>query len=140
MVSKLLLVEDDPGEREVMVEAIRSVSDAEVIVASDGREALDWLRRNGPDTHRAPAAVFLDLGMPNVDGLEVLREFHRLADAGRVPVVVFTAASGQADVYLGYHLGAKAFVVKPPTPAKLREVARVAAAFWLHNNVRPPVP
>ena len=138
MTAKLLLVEDDRVERALMIEAIKGVSDADVVVMGDGRQALEYLRKNGPDSPDAPAVVFLDLSMPVVDGLGVLREFQRQANADRVPVVIFTASDAEADRDLGYEFGANAFVMKPMTPAKLQEVVQAAAAFWLHSNVRPP--
>ncbi len=108
MTAKLLLVEDDRVERALMIEAIKGVSDADVVVMGDGRQALEYLRKNGPDSPDAPAVVFLDLSMPVVDGLGVLREFQRQANADRVPVVIFTASDAEADRDLGYEFGANA--------------------------------
>lgn len=139
MNPKVLVVEDDGFESELMVEAIASVSDADIVVKPDGRAALDYLRDHGPDTHAAPAVVFLDLGLPRVGGLELLREFQGTADARRVPIVVFTDSLAPADRYLSYHLGANAFVVKPSSPEQMRAAVRAAAAFWLRSNVRPPL-
>lgn len=139
MTKKLLLVDDDRVERSLIVDALGGFDDVDVVVVGDGRQALDYLRRNGPDSLEAPSVVFLDLGMPNVNGFEVLREFQKQAGANRVPIVVFTSSIYEADVYLSYQFGANAFVVKPAEPGRLQEIARIAAEFWLHSNVLPPV-
>ncbi len=137
MPKKLLLVDDDRVDRSLFVDALAGMEDVEVVVTGDGRQGLEYLRRNGPNTLEAPSVVFLDLGMPNVNGFELLREFHRQADAHRVPIVVFTSSQAEADVYLSYEFGANAFVVKPQEPGRLQQIAKAAAAFWLNSNVVP---
>lgn len=136
---KLLLVEEDGSDREVMLSAIRDVADVEMVLKADGGQALAYLGDFRPDqSHDLPAVIFLDLIMPTATGFDVLRELKRDAHARRIPTIVFTSSHREVDIYLSYQPGANAYVVKPDDPAKFWSVVRMSAEFWLHTNVRPP--
>ena len=137
MRKKLLLVEDDRADQSLMAYAIDQVADVDLMILSDGQQALEYLQAHAPGTPQAPSVVFLDLQMPNVNGFEVLRELQKHAGARRLPIVVFTGASADADIYLSYRFGANAFVVKPQAAGRLQEIVKAAATFWLHSNVLP---
>lgn len=134
----LLLVEDDADHRQRMLGAIAEVSTVDVVSKVDGSSALEYLQQFNPKTSGAPAAIFLDLSMPCVSGFDVLRQLRHHADACHIPVLVFTESEREVDVYLSYHLGANAYVVKPRDPEEFKRTISLATSFWLNTNVRSP--
>jgi two-component system response regulator len=131
----LLLVEDNPTDENSGV-AI------EIFVVRDGAEALDYLfatnkyvERNASDL---PAVVLLDLKLPRIDGLEVLRRIRGNEGTATLPVVILTASKEDADVARGYALGANAYVRKPVNYGEFAEAARTLGLFWLLLNEPPP--
>ena len=116
MAKSILLVEDNPDDEELTVIALRKSHVAnDVVVARDGAEALDYLFATGPHagTTFIPAVVLLDLKLPKVDGLEVLRQMRADERTRRIPVVILTSSKEQEDVIQGYNLGANSYVRKP---------------------------
>jgi len=142
MLKPILLVEDNPNDIELALVALEKSNLAnEVVVVRDGADALDYLHRRGAWTNRMsgnPAVVLLDLKMPRVDGLEVLREMRATPDLKNIPTVMLTTSREQRDLSTSYEQGVNAYVVKP---IDFREFIRVIAdlgMFWALVNEPPP--
>lgn len=138
----ILLVEDSQEDVELSVAALSEYPIANPVdVCRDGAEALDYLYRRGSWAHRPaepPAVVLLDLKMPRVDGLEVLREVKRDPALQSIPVVMLTSSREERDLIDSYALGANAFVVKPVDFAQFTQAVRETGAFWALLNETPP--
>jgi two-component system, response regulator len=141
-LKRILLVDDSPRDTELIIEALSTNNLAnEVLSLSDGAEALDYLYRRGQFADRGngqPIVILLDLKMPKVDGIEVLRQVKTDPDLKVIPVVVMTSSREEQDLINTYELGVNAYVVKP---LKFNEfVAAVAqlGAFWGIYNEPPP--
>jgi len=139
----ILLVEDTQGDEELVIRALRK-NDIwnEVVVMRDGAQALDYLfgtgDHSGRNTADLPAFVLLDIKLPKIDGLEVLR---RLRSAGRtrlLPIVILTSSVEDKDRLTGYDFGVNSFVRKPIDFAEFREAIRVLGLYWLTLNQPPP--
>jgi CheY-like chemotaxis protein len=142
VLNRILLVEDNEEDAELTLAALKELKLAnEVVVARDGVEALDYLYRRGVYSGRAgenPVVVLLDLKMPRVDGLQVLREIKG-SDAFRTtPVVMLTSSREERDLVESYRLGANAYVVKPVDFEKFTEAVRELGMFWALINEAPP--
>jgi CheY-like chemotaxis protein len=139
-LNRILVVDDDENDLQLTVSELeRSGNATSIDVARDGMEALLFLRKHAAPAGRRPGPpdiVLLDLHMPCVDGLEVLREMRRDAALRDIPVVVFTSSPNEVDVRRSYELGANAYVVKPMDYGRFGEVVR---QFWIEHNVPPPV-
>ena len=133
---RVLLVEDDLLEQELIVEVIEGAGLADVVARSDGNGALDYLR--GASPAELPAFVLLDLGLETSNGVEVLQEIRQEAGSRRIPVVILTGSQRETDIYLSYRLGANAYLHKPHDAAEFRRVLESTVKFWLHSNVSPP--
>ena len=139
---RLLLVEDSPRDAELILDALATQHLAnEVVHVSDGAEALDYLFRRGSYADRAdgePALMLLDLKMPKVDGMEVLRQIK--ADVGLriIPVVMMTSSREEQDLMRSYQLGVNAYVVKPLKFSEFMDAVRQVGAFWAILNESPP--
>jgi CheY-like chemotaxis protein len=140
----ILLVEDNLQDVELTLAALRSHMVAnEVIVARHGGEALDYLRGRGPHAGRAPgfpAVVLLDLKMPKVDGLEVLRQMKGDPAMSVIPVVMLTSSREEADLVRSYRLGVNAYVVKPVGFDQFNNAILQLGVFWAVVNEPPPEP
>jgi len=138
----VLLVDDSADDIELMLEALRSFKIANPLdVARDGEEALQYLRRTGPFASRPaidPAVVLLDLKMPKVDGLEVLRAARADARLRRLPIVMVTSSREEQDLVQSYALGVNAYVVKPVDFHNFADAVRQLGAFWAVLNEPPP--
>lgn len=138
---RILLVEDDDDDAELALRALaRSEVAPTVLRARDGEEALDMLLGRGPDEGREvprPALVLLDLKLPKVDGIEVLRRFRADGRGRDVPVVVLTSSMLLEDVRACYSAGANSFVVKQVGFAEHARTLQQIADYWLRVNVRP---
>ncbi len=139
----ILLVEDNPDDVELTLRAFRKNRIAnEVIVARDGVEALDYLfcrgAHAGRDVRDAPSVVLLDLKLPKVDGLEVLRQLRADERTRLIPVVILTSSREQRDLIAGYALGANSYIVKPVDFEKFTEAVRQLELYWLLLNESPP--
>ena len=142
MLKPILLVEDNPNDLELTLIALaKSQLANEVVVVRDGAEALDYLNRRGEYGERPvgnPAVVLLDLKLPKVDGLEVLKEI-RATDALRaMPVVMLTSSKEEQDLVRSYELGVNAYVVKPVDFADFLRAIADLGIFWAVLNEPPP--
>jgi CheY-like chemotaxis protein len=141
----ILLVEDNPRDEALTLRALKKSNIVnEVIVARDGVEALDFLFRTGIHANRdmsvMPQLVLLDLKLPKVDGLEVLRRIRTNEGTKALPVVVFTSSSEEEDVISSYNLGANSYVRKPVEFERFLEATKQLGLYWLVlNEVVPTV-
>ena len=141
----ILLVEDNADDELLMIRALeRNRIRNDVVVARDGVEALDFLFATGVHQGRPtgdlPQVVFLDLKLPRVDGLEVLRRI-RADDRTRVlPVVILTSSNEEKDVARSYALGANSYVRKPVDFVQFSQAIQTLGRFWLLLNELPPAP
>lgn len=140
----LLLVEDDENDVFFLRRALQSAgATVQLHVATDGRQALDYLHgRNGFEDrarYPLPALVLLDLKVPYVSGLEVLRQIRADPKLRKLIVVVFTSSSLDSDVVQAYEIGANSFLVKPSRLEEQKEVASLIVRYWLQTNLAPPI-
>ena len=139
----ILLVEDNPMDEELTLRTLRKNRPAdEVVVARDGAEALDYLLCTGPhadgDPNALPEVVLLDLNLPKVDGLEVLRRMRADGRARRVPVLVLTGSDEARDVLDSYQAGANGHVRKPVDFGELARSLGRLGLHWPPPNPKPP--
>ena len=138
----ILLVEDNPDDEELTLRALRknSVSN-DIVVARDGVEALDYLFGAGPHAGRdlsvQPRLTLLDLKLPRLDGLEVLRQVRASEPTRLLIVVVLTSSLEEEDIIRSYSLGANSYVRKPVSFTEFTEAAKAIEAFWLRLNEIP---
>lgn len=135
----ILLVEDNPDDEALTLRAFKKNKIAnEVVVARDGVEALDYLFGTGVhagrDTANAPAVVLLDLKLPRIDGLEVLRRLRADDRTRLLPVVVLTTSKEQQDIHEAYSLGANSYIRKPVDFEKFIHAVGQLALYWLVLN------
>lgn len=140
----LLLVEDDENDVFFLRRALQSAgANVHLHIATDGRQALDYLHgRNGFEDralHPLPSLVLLDLKVPYVSGLDVLRQLRADPKLRKLIVVVFTSSSLDSDVVQAYEIGANSFLVKPSRLEEQKEVAALIVRYWLHVNLPPPI-
>ena len=135
---EILLVEDSPLDAELTMRGLRAQKLANNIVwLKDGQQALDYLFRQGEYTTRGtstPRLVLLDLKMPRVDGIEVLRAIKASEETRRIPVVIMTSSQEETDIAASYDLGVNSYVVKPIDFESIANVARNAGFYWLAIN------
>ncbi|HTL67627.1 MAG TPA: response regulator [Lacunisphaera sp.] len=138
----ILLVDDNPRDAEMTLDALQQYNLAnEVTVLHDGAEALDYMFRRGEFVDRGlaePAVILLDLKMPKVDGLEVLRQLKADPRLHVIPIVVMTSSREDQDLKACYKLGVNAYVVKPVSFHEFIEAVRALGAFWVVLNEAPP--
>ena len=139
---RILLVENSPRDTELILDVLSGHNLAsDVFSVSDGAEALDYLFRRGPFAGRTdgqPAVILLDLKMPKVDGMEVLRQIKNDTKLKVIPVVVMTSSREEQDLLNSYQLGVNAYVVKPVKFAEFVEAVTRVGAFWAGLNEAPP--
>lgn len=137
---EILLVEDNPGDVRLAVEALRDAKVANRLhVVEDGVEAMSFLRREGryADVPR-PDLILLDLNLPRRDGREVLAEIKQDVDLKRIPVVVLTSSAAEQDVVQAYNLYANCYITKPVDLDQFLEVVKSIEDFWLMVVKLPP--
>lgn len=138
----ILLVEDNVNDEELTLRALKKSNILNpVVVVRDGAEALDWLFRRGAYANRAeenPQVILLDLKLPKVDGLEVLRAIRTDSRTKLLPVVVLTSSIQEQDVVTSYGLGANSYVRKPVDFNQFVEAVRQLGLYWLVIN--QPIP
>jgi len=138
----ILLVEDNPRDAELAIRALRKRNLANHLVhVQDGQEALDWLFGTGAylgrGTTHHPKVVLLDLKLPKVDGLEVLRAMRADERTRPIPVVVLTSSRVDQDVVTSYSLGVNSYIVKPVDFEKFSSAVAEAGHYWLLLNHKP---
>ena len=138
----ILLVEDNLNDIELTCAALKQNNVAnEIIVARHGGEALDYLYRRSNFENRTfgnPVVIFLDLKMPKVDGLEVLRQIKNDDSLKMIPVVMLTSSREEADLVKSYQMGVNAYVVKPVGFDQFSDAIRQLGIFWAVLNEPPP--
>ena len=139
----ILLVEDDPRDEALTMRALTMNMNAdEIAVVRDGAEALDFLLGTGAHAGRdlsvTPKVVLLDLKLPKIDGLEVLRRMRLDQRTARLPVVIFTSSSEDEDVISSYSLGANSYVRKPVDFERFLEATKQLGLYWLETNQTAP--
>lgn len=141
-LKRILLVEDDPKDIELTLTALDEYNLAnEVVTVRDGVEALDYLYRRGDFAQRPegnPIVVLLDLKMPRLDGVEVLRHLKADEQMRLIPVVILTSSRESRDLEECYQLGVNAYVVKPVRFAEFIEAVKQIGMFWALINEPPP--
>ncbi len=140
-LNRILIVEDNENDLELTLDALRVHSLANNIdVARDGVEALDYLFYRGKWADRKngnPAVVLLDLKLPKVNGLEVLKQIRANEKTKVIPVVILTSSREEKDIIDGYKLGTNAYVVKPVEFEKFMKAVETLGAFWALINEPP---
>jgi DNA-binding response OmpR family regulator len=141
-LGRILMVEDDSKDVELTITALEEYNLAnEVIVTRDGEEALDYLYCRGKYQSRSsdnPAVMLLDLKLPKVDGLEVLRQVKSDEKLRMIPVVVLTSSHEEKDMVASYKLGVNAYVVKPVDFHEFVNAIKELGVFWAVINAAPP--
>lgn len=134
----ILLVEDNPDDEELALRALRKNNIGnEVLVAHDGVEALEYLFGDGVPP-LLPAVVLLDLKLPKVDGIEVLRRLRAAPQTRLTPVVVLTSSKEETDLIASYQLGANSYIRKPVDFIQFTEAVKQLGLYWLVLNEPPP--
>jgi len=141
-IGRILIVEDDAKDVELTLTALEEYNLAnEVIVTRDGEQALDYLYCRGEYKTRSsgnPAVMLLDLKLPKVDGLEVLRQIKSDGELRMIPVVVLTSSKEEKDMVASYKLGVNAYVVKPVDFHEFVNAIKELGVFWAVINEPPP--
>jgi two-component system, response regulator len=141
---EILLVEDNQDDVDLALHALRREKLANhICIARDGEEALDFLFCRGMFTHRSferpPKLVLLDLKLPKVDGMEVLRQLKGDPRTRTIPVVIMTSSKEERDLVSGYNLGANSYIQKPVDFDQFRETVKSVGLYWLVINQPVPV-
>lgn len=143
ILRRILLVEDNPRDVELTMEALAHHNLAnEVVVAEDGVEALDYLFRRGRHSGRdlmQPAVVLLDIKMPRLSGIDVLRELRASDEFRTIPIVMLTSSREERDIVESYNLGINAYVVKPVEFAEFIDAVKTLGLFWAVINEPLPL-
>jgi two-component system, response regulator len=139
----ILLVEDNQDDMDLALHALKREKLANnIFVVRDGEEALDFLFCRGAFTHRSfdhpPKLVLLDLKLPKVDGMEVLKQAKSDPRTKIIPVVIMTSSKEERDLVAGYNLGANSYIQKPVDFDQFRETVKSVGLYWLVTN-QPPV-
>lgn len=140
----ILLVEDNPGDAMLTERALKKSNVLNrLVVARDGQEALDYLFAQGDhkdrDIREMPVLILLDLNLPRMDGLAILKAIRANEKTRCLPVVILTSSREQQDVITSYHLGANSYIRKPVDFEQFVEAARQLGIYWLVLN-EPPIP
>src|SRR4051812_230409 len=140
---QILLVEDNPKDEELTLRAFKKSNILNtVLVARDGVEALDYIFARGSQAHRDPTDTFqvvlLDLKLPKIGGLEVLKEIRANERTRLLPVVILTSSKEEQDLLQGFSLGANSYVRKPVDFSEFLEAVKQLGLYWLILNEQPP--
>ena len=141
---EILLVEDNPDDEELTIMALNRYNIGNRIhVARDGEEALEFIFATGRYTDRNhekdPKLILLDIKLPKVDGLEVLKQVKADPEKKRIPVVLLTSSKEERDIMAGYELGTNSYIVKPVDFSQFGEAMRTVGMYWLLINTPPAV-
>lgn len=141
-VNYILLAEDSPNDVEMTMAALEDYHlTNQVVAVEDGEQALDYLKRRGKFADRPvgnPVLILLDLKMPKMDGMDVLKEIKSDPTLKTIPVVMLTSSCEESDVVKSYQLGVNAYVVKPVGFPQFVEAVKQLGAFWTIHNEPPP--
>jgi two-component system, response regulator len=140
---EILLVEDNPSDAELTLHALKKCKVANHILhVRDGAEALEFLFRRGEHSARGredrPMLVLLDLKLPKVDGLQVLKQIKSDPRTKAIPVILLTSSKEESDMAAGYQLGVNSYIQKPVNFGEFQEVVRQLGMYWLLVNTKPP--
>ena len=140
---QILLVEDDPKDVRLTMHVLRGENlKNPIVVSPDGEDALDFLFRRGAHSGRSPnnhpKLILLDLKLPKVDGLQVLREIKGNEGTKAVPVVVLTSSKEERDMVESYKLGVNSYIQKPVDFDQFRQTIKTLGLYWLVVNQQPP--
>lgn len=140
--AQVLLVEDNDDHAELVMRQLGDHAvNAQLTRVADGQEALDYLFRDGrfkdPLTSPRPHVIFLDLRLPKVDGLEVIKIIKESEDLRKIPIVVLTTSEAERDVTRAYVNHANSYVVKPVDFQKFRDLMNELGIYWLNWNIHP---
>lgn len=142
MNKTILLVEDNPDDEALTLRAVRKHMPYGIVVARDGAEALDYLFGTGGHSERDslanPLLVLLDLKLPKVNGLEVLRRMRENVKTRSIPVIVFTSSTEEQDILDSYRLGANSYIRKPVDYGQFCDNMKQVMTYWLSVNQLPP--
>jgi CheY-like chemotaxis protein len=140
-IKKILIVDDSPKDVELAIAALAEKNLAnEVIVAEDGEEALDYLYKRGKFAAYEkgnPAVILLDIKMPKMDGIEVLKHIRSEPDFKLIPVIMLTSSCEETDLVESYKLGANSYVVKPVDIVQFIDAIKVLGQYWAVINQLP---
>ena len=138
--SPILLVEDNRDDEKLTIFALREASLRNRIdVMRDGVDALDYLFKRGPHADaKTPQLILLDLKLPRINGLEVLKELRSSPETRNIPVVVFTSSNEESDIKQTYRLGVNSFIQKPIDFNEFTKVVQKMGLYWLVLNQYPP--
>jgi len=142
-IKTILIVDDSPKDVELTIASLAEKNLAnEVVVAEDGVEALDYLYKRGKFSNAAgyPAIILLDIKMPRMDGVEVLRHIRADPKFKFIPVIMLTSSCEEKDLVESYQLGANSYVVKPVDIVQFIDAIKVVGQYWAVINQSPPVP
>ncbi len=139
----ILLVEDNPDDTELTIRAFRRHQiQTEIVSVEDGQQAIDYLRGRGAyadrDLTKQPSLVLLDLNLPKVNGLDVLRSIRSTVNTARLPVVVLTSSNADNDLAKAYEYRANSYIRKPVDFVKFVEAIKTVGMYWLVFNEPPP--
>ncbi|MEI6091723.1 MAG: response regulator [bacterium] len=141
-VKRILIVDDSPKDVELTIAALREKNLAnEVVVAEDGEEALDYLYKRGKfvDEKGYPAVILLDIKMPKMNGIEVLKYIRSTPKFKLIPVIMVTSSREEKDLVESYKLGANSYVVKPVDVVQFIDAIKSLGQYWAVINQAPPV-
>ena len=137
----ILLVEDDPDHEALAIRALRKANVAnEIKVARDGAEAVDYMNGIHDGSNKMPQLVLLDLKLPKVEGLDVLRHIRASDKTAILPVVVLTSSDEERDIVASYRLGVNSYIRKPVNFSDFAEATKQLGMYWLLLNQCPPTP
>lgn len=141
---EVLLIEDNPHDAELAIRALKELNLADHLIhLIDGQEALDFLfgtgAYEGRDVNQLPKVILLDLKLPKVNGIEVLRELRANERMKCIPVVILTSSREERDISEAYQLGANSYVVKPMNFQSYLDVIGNMGSYWLKINLYPNV-
>ncbi|HWR39971.1 MAG TPA: response regulator [Patescibacteria group bacterium] len=135
----ILLVEDNPDDELLTIRSLRKNNIAnKVVVAHDGEEAFNYLFDGGHEDDELPVLILLDLKLPKVDGLEVLRRIRGTEKTRTLPVIIFTSSKEEKDILESYNLGANSYIHKPVDFAQFSAAVGQFGLYWLVLNQPPP--
>lgn len=139
---EIVIVDDNPNDAELMLHSLRKYLLANnLIVLEDGEQALDFIFCRGQyserDINKSPKVIFLDLKLPKVDGLDVLKQVKSNEQTRKIPVIIVSSSKEDSDIVKAYKLGANSYIVKPIDFIKFRETINQLGSYWLVINEKP---